>query len=177
MQKCNAVTGLVTVLLLLGCGDDTRNDTGNDMHNGVLGEGWLLEKESHAARFEQLESYLGGFSSAMWETGHRYDVVHAAIAEGNHALADYHWQKIRSAIRNGYTKRPARQANADALFLEGPWNALANALKEAKENEGANGAAVREAFMDARSACMACHVAEDVPFMNDQALFRDSDGF
>ncbi|MCH8544939.1 MAG: hypothetical protein LAT61_15355 [Alcanivorax sp.] len=164
---------MVGALLLTGCADE-RGD-------GVLGDGWLLEQDSHAARFEQLESYLGGFSSAMWETGHRYDIVYAAIADGNYALADYHWQKIRSAIRNGYTKRPARQANADALFLDGAWGELASALEtakeSAKENENGNGAEVRDAFMVARSACMACHVAEDVPFMNDQKMFRDTDSF
>lgn len=171
MRKTGMKTGmwLAGALLLAGCGEQSES--------GALGEGWLLEKESHAARFEQLESYLGGFSSAMWETGHRYDIVHAAIVDENYALADYHWQKIRSAMRNGYTKRPARQANADALFLDGPWGELASALENAKESEKENGAEVRDAFMVARSACMACHVAEDVPFMNDQKLFRDTDGF
>lgn len=173
MRKTGLKTGiwLVGALLLAGCGGQKEA--------GALGDGWLLEKESHTARFEQLESYLGGFSSAMWETGHRYDIVYAAIDDENYALADYHWQKIRSAIRNGYSKRPARQANADALFLDAAWGELASALENAKKNENGNGNGdeVRDAFMVARSACMACHVAEDVPFMNDQKLFRDTDGF
>lgn len=114
-----------------------------------------------------LEGYLGGFSSAMAEVGRRYSSVHQAIEDENWALADYHWQKIASAIRGGYLKRPARQGNADSLFLEPAWPLLHEAL------EGQNPDTIRDAFMQARTACMACHVAERVPFMNDQPLFRD----
>ncbi|WP_162925830.1 hypothetical protein [Isoalcanivorax indicus] len=138
---------------------------------GRMGDGWLTGQEDNTARFERLEGYLGGFSSAMWETGYRYQGTRDAIVDGNLALADYHWGKLRGAIENGYMKRPGRQHNAEAMFLEGAWEALDRALQEEDRDT------VQSAFLDARDACMACHVAEEVPFMNDMPLFRDSGDF
>lgn len=148
-------------VLAAGCAD-------SDPPQGALGEGWLLGEESEQARFEQLQGYLGGFSSAMWETGYRFAQVHDAVLEENYPLASYHWGKVRSAIENGYLKRPARRENAEALFLDGPWGELEQALGNGEP------AQVRSAFNQARQACMACHVAEKVPFMNGMAVLRDS---
>ncbi|WP_305041014.1 hypothetical protein [Geoalkalibacter sp.] len=126
---------------------------------------WLTGADEKT-RAERLEHYLGGFSSAMQDTGLRYAHVKQAIADGNWDLAQYHWGKIATAIENGLMKRPARRANAEAIFLNRAWEPLAAALKEK------NGESIAKAFQQARQACMACHVAEKVPFMNDQPLFR-----
>ncbi|MCC5869597.1 MAG: hypothetical protein JJU27_13940 [Gammaproteobacteria bacterium] len=128
---------------------------------------WLLDAADDDTRFERLEQYLGGFSAAMWETKARYVRVHEALAIGNRALALYHWEKIGSAIRGGYLKRPARRANADALFLDNAWPEAAKAFEEGDDQRA------WEAFTRARAACMACHVAEDVAFMNEQAIFTE----
>lgn len=64
-------------------------------------------------------------------------------------------------------KRPKRRANAEALFLGEPWEGLHEAL------ESQDPARIGPAFARAKSACMACHAAERVPFINDQPLFRE----
>jgi hypothetical protein len=127
---------------------------------------WLIDADEDT-RAERLSSYLGGFSSAMWEVGERWERMARAIRDENHELAHYHWDKIGDAIRGGYMKRPARQANADALFLDGIWKVYLETL------ESGDGEAIRKQFGQARDACMACHVAEDVPFMNNQPMFTE----
>ena len=132
-----------------------------------VSDGWLGSLDSHGDRFRALEGYLGGFSSAMWEVGERYLHLHQALVDDNRELAEYHWAKIGDAIRQGYLKRPGRQANADALFLDTVFEPMADVL--ATEDLTAMWAA----FEQARAACTACHVAENVAFMNDQPMLRD----
>lgn len=128
---------------------------------------WLTKAPDDTTRYERLESYLGGFSSAMWETHHRYQLLYEALTLDNRELALYHWEKIKSAIQGGYMKRPGRQANSDALFLDATWPEVHEALSsDDAETRWA-------AFMRARSACMGCHVAENVEFMNRQRVFTD----
>lgn len=126
---------------------------------------WLLDAESDERRFELLEGYLGGFSSSMHEVGERYKSVHDALMRDNLDLANYHWGKIRAAIRNGYMKRPARQANADAIFLDQLWGNVSASFQSGNVDQAWAG------FESAKSGCMACHAAEKVPFMNNQSLF------
>ncbi len=132
---------------------------------------WLLDAANDTERFNRLETYLGGFSGPMWEVGYRYQGVFDAIKDGNHDLASYHWNKIGSAMVNGTMKRPARKANADAMFLNGPWKAMTEALSSGEEER------IRKSFLEQRQACIACHVAERAPFMNDQPLFRNTEAF
>jgi hypothetical protein len=129
-------------------------------------DGWLQGAHDDVQRFERLERYLGGFSRSMWEVGERYARLHEALQGGNYALARYHWEKIGATIRAGYLKRPARQPNADAQFLDRVWPAVDEELASADSTRAWAG------FESARAACMACHVAEGVPFMNDQAMFQ-----
>lgn len=132
---------------------------------------WLLEAEDDEARFARLEQQFGGFSEAMRAVGQRYERVYEGLARGNLPLASYHWEKLGEAIRLGYMRRPARQGNADVMFLDGAWKQAAEAF-QADDIDAA-----REAFLAARGACMACHVAERVPFMNDQPLFDRTGSF
>lgn len=129
-------------------------------------ENWLLEAKDDAERFKRIQQMFGGFSSAMQIVGERYERSYDAVAEGNFDLAIYHWKKIKDAIELGYLRRPAREANSVALFLDKPWKTAGEAFALKEINKA------REAFLSARSACMACHIAENVPFMNDQPLFR-----
>jgi hypothetical protein len=71
-----------------------------------------------------------------------------------------------TTIELGYLRRPGREVNAVTMFLKGPWQPLADALA-AREP-----AKAKATFVAARAACQACHAAERVPFMNDQARFR-----
>lgn len=129
-------------------------------------DNWLLDAKDDTERFQRIQQMFGGFSMAMQIVGERYDRTYDAIADGNFELANYHWKKIKETIELGTLRRPARAANAEALFLKGPWGAVSEALT-AKDKVKA-----REQFLLARSACLACHVAEKVPFMNDQPRFR-----
>jgi hypothetical protein len=128
---------------------------------------WLQDADSDADRFKKLEIYLRGFDQPMWEVGERFRRVYQAIRDRNLALADYHWQKIALTINTGLMKRPSRTQSAEAFFLDVPWKAMSDAI-QSKSIER-----VEQAFMEARQACMACHVAEKVPFMNEQPLFRE----
>lgn len=127
---------------------------------------WLRNAEDDSKRFQLLESQIGGFSGAMVEVGQRYESIYEALERDNTELALYHWEKIRSAIENGYQRRPGRQANADAMFLDTVWQPTRDAIADGKRKN------YKKHFNRAREACMACHVAEEVPFMNDQSMFE-----
>lgn len=129
-------------------------------------DNWLLDAKDDTERFQRIQQMFGGFSMSMQIVGERYDRTYDAIIDGNYDLANYHWKKIKETIELGTLRRPARAANAEALFLKGPWGVMSEALA-AKDKVKA-----KEQFLMARSACMACHVAEKVPFMNDQPRFR-----
>ena len=77
---------------------------------------WLLDAPDDLTRFQLLQRYLRGFDQPMWEVGHRYAGLYDALERENYDLALYHWDKIRTTIRNGYLKRPARRANSDAAL-------------------------------------------------------------
>ena len=127
---------------------------------------WLLNADSDNERFGLLQRYLRGFDQPMLETGVRFEALYEALKRENFALAEYHWEKIRTTIRNGYLKRPKRQANADRLFLDETWGEVRVLLAAGDADSGWRG------FEEARRACMRCHVAEDVAYMNDQPLFE-----
>lgn len=129
-------------------------------------DNWLLNAPSDEARFRLIENQARGFSAAMIEVGQRYEFLYAALGDGNFSLASYQWDKIRDAVQAGYVRRPGRQANADARLLE----PLFTPVREALRSNDATRAWT--AFGEVRTACMACHEAERVPFMNDQPMFR-----
>jgi citrate synthase len=136
------------------------------------GKHWLHEAENDTERFTRLETYLRGFDQPMWEVGHRYEIVYEAIVDKNYELASYHWGKIKTTIKNGYLKRPARKSSADSMFLNSDvWSSLDVALR------GSDHKKITAAFSVSRKTCMACHVVEKVPFMNDQKLFRQTSTF
>jgi len=131
---------------------------------------WLTDAPDEATRLQRLERYLRGFDQPMWEVGDRFERIQQALSDENWPLADYHWNKIKTTIEMGLMKRPARRESAERLFLGEPWEALSTALKSGNPER------IEQAYETAKSACMACHAAEDVPFMNEQPLFLD-DGF
>lgn len=129
-------------------------------------DNWLLDAKDDTERFKRIQQMFGGFSLSMQLVGERYDRTYDAIADGNYDLAAYHWKKIKETIELGYLRRPAREANAVAIFLKGPWVSASEAIASKDK------VAAKKQFLLARAACMACHVAEKVPFMNDQPKFR-----
>jgi hypothetical protein len=127
---------------------------------------WLLNADSDTERFKKLQTYLRGFDQPMWEVGERYERVYQALGDGNYELAEYHWEKIKSTITTGYMKRPKRQPNADAMFVKNVYDPILAAIKSKDAKKAWEG------FELGRAACMSCHEAEQVGFMNNQPLFR-----
>ena len=156
---------LLTVTVLLVCGF-TAVSFALNQETPKKSENWLLDAKDDTERFKLIQQMFGGFSSAMQIVGERYERTYDALAETNYDLAMYHWKKIKDAIELGYLRRPAREANSVALFLNEPWKTAGEAFALKEKEKAIN------AFLSARSACMACHIAENVPFMNDQPLFR-----
>jgi hypothetical protein len=128
---------------------------------------WITEAADETERFQRIEKYLRGFDQPMWEVGERYEKLYAALLVGNFELASYHWAKIKLTIENGTMKRPARKANANALFLGDTYNSVYANLQSGDQVTAWKG------FMRARSACMKCHQAESVGYMNKQSMFTD----
>jgi hypothetical protein len=68
-------------------------------------------------------------------------------------------------------KRQNRTPNAEAMFLDNTWQQLEAALESGRANDA------REAFLLERSTCMDCHIAEQMPFLNDTPIFRNTASF
>lgn len=128
---------------------------------------WLQDADNDTDRFKKLEIYLRGFDQPMMEVGERYLRTYDAIKDKNWELADYHWIKIRLAINTGLMKRPKRTGNAEGMFLDGAWKQMDEAIKSKDYGR------MEKQFMAAREVCMACHIAEEVPFMNNRSMFRE----
>ena len=126
---------------------------------------WLQDAESDAERFKKLEVYLRGFDQPMWEVGERYRNLYHAIKYRNWELANYQWKKIKRTVNTGLMKRPKRAQNAKTMFLESVWPKLDKSINSQDYK------LMKEDFMTARQACMNCHIAEKVGFVNNQALF------
>ncbi|MCL1124747.1 hypothetical protein [Shewanella surugensis] len=134
----------------------------------IASKHWITEMETNTERFERIERYLRGFDQTMWEVGERYEKLYQALKDDNFDLALYHWAKIKVTIENGLMKRPARKMNAEAIFLSTTWPDVNSAFNSKNNTKAWKG------FFKARSACMACHFAEKVSFINDQPMFYDS---
>lgn len=128
---------------------------------------WLEDADTDADRFRKIEIFARGFDHPMQEVGERYKGVYSAIRDRNWELADYHWDKIKVAINVGLMKRPMRTQNAEGMFLDGPWQQMDEAVKSRDYER------MQNQFMVTRQMCMACHAAEQVPFMNNQLVFME----
>jgi cytochrome c553 len=128
---------------------------------------WLMDAPNDAERFKLLQRYLRGFDQPMWEVGYRWESVHDALSRDNFEAAVYHWEKIRTTIQNGYLKRPARRANAEAIFIN---SGVYDQVKQSFETK--DSAKAWAAFTTARTACMSCHEAEKMGHMNNQRIIQ-----
>jgi len=128
---------------------------------------WITRAANDPERFQRIEKYLRGFDQPMWEVGERYEKLYVALVRENFELASYHWAKIKLTIENGTMKRPARRESAERFFLNETWHSVNEAL------ESGNPATAWRGFEAARAACMKCHEAERVGYMNDQPMFTD----
>lgn len=127
---------------------------------------WLLNAPDDTTRFRMLQGQASGFHMSMLVVGQRYQALYDALAEGNYDLGAYQWEKIRELIVTGTQRRPRRQASADREFVEKAYEPVLAAIRTR------DAARAWAGFAEGRRACMACHEAERVAFMNEQALFR-----
>jgi hypothetical protein len=132
---------------------------------------WLLDAKDDQERFRRLQVYSGGTYEQMWQVGYRYQQVYHAIVDKNWELGTYHWGKLRDVLNVALMKRPNRTPNAEAMFLDKTWKQLEEALRARNSKQA------ESSFLAQRGACMACHVAEGMPFLNDTPIFRDTAAF
>jgi hypothetical protein len=123
------------------------------------GAAWL--RGEGEARFAQIENHLRGLDVAMLEIGYRYVELYFAIVDRNWDYADYQSGKIELALKLAVERRPKRSASARA-FLEEDWPAV---LAGVRSREAAPAVLAMDRL---RTACMKCHVAEQVPFFTVQ---------
>ncbi|WP_150113811.1 hypothetical protein [Colwellia psychrerythraea] len=127
---------------------------------------WLLDEGDRTKRINKLETYLRGFDQPMLEVGQRYESLYQALQDENYDFAIYQWNKIKKTIENGLMKRPARRENAEIFLLNQTWKEVFDDISSKDKNTAWEG------FDKATVACLSCHVAEDVSFVNNQPLFR-----
>ncbi len=117
------------------------------------------------ARFAQIENHLRGLDVAMMEIGYRYTELFFAVRDRNWDYADYQMGKIELALKLAIERRPKRATSANA-FLNEDWPAVQAGVRTRKPEPAA------EAMDRLRTACMKCHVAEQVPFFSVQPPAR-----
>ena len=128
---------------------------------------WLLDANDDAERWRRLQVVASGTDIPMWEVAHRYEELYKAIQRNNWEMGVYHWEKLRDRMNTAGMKRPARTQNIEGMFLDsGVWQGMHDALTSKDQ------ARMRTEFQTVRQVCMACHVAENVGFLNDSSTFK-----
>lgn len=135
--------------------------------NNLTSKHWIIDAPTANEKEQRLEKYLRGFDQPMWEVGERYQMIKQAIDRENYDLASYHWDKIKVTIENGLMKRPARRKNAELILLNSTWQEIKTDINSQDLDKAKQG------LQKMRSACLACHAAEGLPFINDQPMFND----
>lgn len=133
---------------------------------------WLLDANDEAERMRRIELWGGAGDLEMQDIAHRLEELQTAIQKESWDLGIYHLEKIRGRMVVAAIKRPTRTQNMEAVFLDsGVYQAMHDALTSK------NTVRARSAFLDTRQACMACHAAEKLGFVNDSAVFKRLESF
>jgi hypothetical protein len=127
------------------------------------GAAWL--RGEGEARFAQIESHFRGLDVAMMEIGYRHTELYFAVLDRNWDYADYQAGKIELALKLAVERRPKRAASASA-FLGEEWPAVLAGVRSRQPEQAVL------AMDRLRTACMKCHVAEQVPFFTVQTPER-----
>jgi len=134
----------LALILVIGC--ESRNEKLS----------WLSSDNDSA--FVQIEKQFRGFDMAMKEVGYRYNELYFAGSDENWGYAQYHLEKIKTAIDNGLERRPKRAASAKG-FLEYSIPSLYKTVQEK------NRVKFLKEFETFRQSCIACHINEKVEFV------------
>jgi hypothetical protein len=108
-------------------------------------------------RFQQVERQLRGFDKTMVEVGYRFTELYFAGQDQNWEYAKYQLEKLETALRLGFERRPKRAASGQSFLRE-----ALPAMQEVVEK--ADSELFRAEIERLRSACMNCHVLEEVPY-------------
>ena len=108
-------------------------------------------------RFQQVERQLRGFDKTMVEVGYRFTELYFAGQDQNWDYAQYQIEKLETALRIGLERRPKRAASAQSFLTE----SLPATLEVV---EKADSDLFQVEIERLRSACMNCHVLEEVPY-------------
>lgn len=117
--------------------------------------GWLQGTTDE--RFQQVERQLRGFDKTMVEVGYRFTELYFAGQDQNWDYAKYQLEKLGTALRLGFERRPKRAASAQSFLTES-----LPAIQDVVEK--ADSELFRAEIERLRSACMNCHVLEEVPY-------------
>lgn len=133
---------------------------------------WLLDANDDTERFRRLQVAMSGTDIPMWEITYRYEELYTAIQKNNWEMGVYHWDKLRDRMNTAAMKRPTRTRNIEGMFLEsGVWQSMRDALVSKSPEK------MRKEFQEVREVCMACHVAENLGFLNDSSAFKRTESF
>jgi hypothetical protein len=129
---------------------------------------WLRDADDDSERFRRIELWAAAGDQEMHEIDARIRELHAAIQRESWEMAIFQLEKIRGRMIVAMTKRPVRTQNMEAIFFDsGVYKDLHNSLTSK------DGQRARTEFMRTRAACMACHAAEKISFINESAVFQD----
>jgi hypothetical protein len=128
---------------------------------------WLTDANDDAERMRRLELWGGAGDLEMQDIANRLQELHNAIERENWDLGIYHLEKMRGRMLVAAIKRPTRTQNLEDVFLDsGTYTAMHNALTSKNAERS------RAMFENTRLACMACHTAEKLTFINDSTIFK-----
>ena len=145
-----------SALALVALGVANRATTPHRMDpdgNGSAAE-WLTGTTGE--KLQEVERHLRGLDVAMVEIGYRFSELYFAGSDGNWEYAKYQVDKIETALRLALIRRPQRAASAEPFLNE-------DLLPVKEVIEQRDGQAFMPVMDRLRTACMKCHVAEQVP--------------
>jgi len=120
---------------------------------------WLMDTNTTEAKFKKIQTQFRGFDLAMVEVGYRFNSFFFALKDKNYPLANYQFDKIKKAIDNGTVRRPKRKNNSKIMFLDTQYKKMKEAIDTNKSQ------LIWQEFNNTKISCNACHVAENVPFI------------
>jgi len=133
--------------------------SGISANNYSTKSNWLLETNSTQDKFKKIQKQLRGFDLAMVEVGYRFNSFYFAIKDKNYPLANYQWDKIKKAIKNGVERRPKRANNSRGIFLDTQYKSMKKALNKKDDK------LIWQEYNNTKASCNVCHKLEKVPFI------------
>ncbi len=129
------------------------------MHSHSADKGGWLVRLGAEARVQAIERQFRGFETTMAEVAYRYTEMYFGAIDGNWDYAEHMATGMGNAFATGLERRPQYRKSAEALFLQGPYQQILDAIK-AKDT-----ALFQQRIETLRAACTSCHAAEAHPYI------------